>query len=215
MCSHKKKKSFIFLSPRHFLFANGGSFVPTQEKKRAYFLRKLRNFKENSKMIGFDGEYPTIHPKTKFWRFLVKNCKKSAVKHSIEKHILLNFVNLSSSLLSKIVRGNWFSFLNRSRLLDFTFSEDFSIFSILFKMIFKETQLQKMPEYDIFQKNTILDFSVKYEFGTTRCSSCSRAVFVKWFYFYLLKTDHFLGCNCIVKQVKTKRKIFRQSWTKH
>ena len=67
LCAHtRKKKSFIFLSPRHFLFANGGSFVATQEKKKAYFLRKLRNFKENSKMIGFDGEYPTIHPKTKF-----------------------------------------------------------------------------------------------------------------------------------------------------
>ena len=35
-------------------------------------------------MLGFDGEYPVVQPKTKFWRFLVKNCKKSAVKHSIE-----------------------------------------------------------------------------------------------------------------------------------
>ena len=47
-------------------------------------------------MLGIDGEYPAAHRKAKFWRFLVKNCKKkSAVKHSTEKHILLNFVNLS------------------------------------------------------------------------------------------------------------------------
>ena len=46
-------------------------------------------------MIGFDGEYPAVHPKAKFWRLLVKNCKISAINHSIEKSILLNFVNLS------------------------------------------------------------------------------------------------------------------------
>ena len=42
-------------------------------------------------MLGFDGEYPVIHSKGKYWRFLVKNSKKSAVKHSKEKPILLNF----------------------------------------------------------------------------------------------------------------------------
>ena len=46
-------------------------------------------------MLGFDGEYPDFQEKTKFWRFLVKICEKSAVKHSIEKPILLNFVNFS------------------------------------------------------------------------------------------------------------------------
>ena len=37
-------------------------------------------------------------------RFLAKNCKISAVKHSIEKPILLNFVSVSN-LLSKIEDG--------------------------------------------------------------------------------------------------------------
>ena len=46
-------------------------------------------------MPGFDGEHPAAHPKAKFWRFLVKNCKKSAVKHSREKSSLLNFVDWS------------------------------------------------------------------------------------------------------------------------
>ena len=47
-------------------------------------------------MLGFDGEYPAGHPKAKFWHFLVNSCKKSAVKHTIEKPILLNYVNLST-----------------------------------------------------------------------------------------------------------------------
>ena len=44
-------------------------------------------------MFEFNGEYPAVHPKVKFSRFLLKSCKNSAVKHSIQKPILLNFVN--------------------------------------------------------------------------------------------------------------------------
>ena len=29
-------------------------------------LRKLVNFKKISEMLGFDGEYPAVHPKAKF-----------------------------------------------------------------------------------------------------------------------------------------------------
>ena len=47
-------------------------------------LRKFGNFKKILEMFGFHGEYPAVRPKAKFWRYLVKNCKKSAVKHSIE-----------------------------------------------------------------------------------------------------------------------------------
>ena len=39
-------------------------------------------------MLGFDGEYLAVHPKANF--FSVKNHKKSVLKHSIEKPILLN-----------------------------------------------------------------------------------------------------------------------------
>ena len=64
------------------------------------------------------------------------------------------FCEFVSNLLSKIVWGNRSLFLTRSRLLDLTFSEDFSIWKAhsLFKLIFKASQLQKIPEYDIFQK---------------------------------------------------------------
>ena len=53
-------------------------------------------------MLGFDGEYPAVQPKAKFCRFLVKTGKKSAVKYSIEKRILLNFVNLSATFFPRL-----------------------------------------------------------------------------------------------------------------
>ena len=49
-------------------------------------------------MLGFDGEYTAVQPKSKLWQFSVKNRKKSPVKHSIDKPILLNFFNLSPTL---------------------------------------------------------------------------------------------------------------------
>ena len=55
-------------------------------------------------MLVFDGEYPAVQPKAKFWHFFVKNCKKSAVKHSIEKPIFLNFVNFSPTFCPRLYR---------------------------------------------------------------------------------------------------------------
>ena len=46
-----------------------------------YDLRKLGNFKKIPEMLGFDDEYPAVHPKAKFWGFSVKSRKKLAVKH--------------------------------------------------------------------------------------------------------------------------------------
>ena len=51
--------------------------------------RKLENFKKIPEMVGFKGKYPVSHPKAKFLLFLVRNRKKSAAKHSLEKPILL------------------------------------------------------------------------------------------------------------------------------
>ena len=73
-------------------------------------IRKLGNFKKIPEMLGFDGLYPAVHPEAKIWRFLVKNCKRSAVKHSTEKPILLNFVNLSPTLCPRLwlVISSWY-----------------------------------------------------------------------------------------------------------
>ena len=75
----------------HSMFADGRAESPHKKSKRPM---KLENFKKIPEVIGFDGEYPAVHPKAKFWRLLVKNCKKSAVNHSTEKPILVNFVNV-------------------------------------------------------------------------------------------------------------------------
>ena len=37
--------------------------------------RKLGSFKKIPEMFGFNGEYPAVHPKVKFWRFLLKTAK--------------------------------------------------------------------------------------------------------------------------------------------
>ena len=44
----------------------------------------------------------TVHQKAKFWRLLVKICKKSVVKHCRENPILLNFVNLSPNFCPRL-----------------------------------------------------------------------------------------------------------------
>ena len=59
-------------------------------------LRKLGNFKKNSKVLGFDCEYPADHSKGKFGHLGPKNLEKPPGKDSTEKHILLNFVRLST-----------------------------------------------------------------------------------------------------------------------
>ena len=61
-------------------------------------------------MFGFDGGYPAVYPKPKFWGFLVENCKKSAVKHSIEKAILPNFVNFSPIFCPRLSEQTDFHF---------------------------------------------------------------------------------------------------------
>ena len=65
-------------------------------------LRKLGNFKKIPEMLGLDGEYSVVHLIAKFWGFLVKNCKNATVKHSIEKTILLNFVNFSPTFCARL-----------------------------------------------------------------------------------------------------------------
>ena len=47
-------------------------------------------------MLGFNGEYAADNPKAKFWRLLVK--KKTLHK----KPILLNFMNLSTTLYPRL-----------------------------------------------------------------------------------------------------------------
>ena len=74
------------------------------EQLKTQDLTKLKNFKKIPEMLGFDGEYPAGGPKAKFWGSSVKKCKELAVKHSIEKPDLLNFVNLSTTFCPRLQR---------------------------------------------------------------------------------------------------------------
>ena len=108
ICLHHKWNGTRLLSPenectsyltscRATFSPLGGSMCPHKKKKTFQ-----ENFKKIPEMLGFDGEYPAVHPIARFWRFLVKKCKKSAVKCSIEKPILLNFVNLPPTFCSRL-----------------------------------------------------------------------------------------------------------------
>ena len=129
------------------------SGVPEQLK--TYDLRKLGNFKKIPQMLGFHDEYPAVHPKTKFSRVLVKNSKKSTVKHSIEKPIFLNLVNLSRTFCPRLSEERNFHFYlgPGPLILHFLKILVFEKAHSLFKLIFKVTPLQKVPEYNIIQKS--------------------------------------------------------------
>ena len=105
-------------------------------------------------MLVFDGDYPVVHPKAKFWQFLVKNCEKSAVKHSIKKPSLLNFENFSPIFCPKLSKEADFYFelgpdpITLYFLKILVFEKTHS----LFKLIFKEIQLQKCLNMISFKK---------------------------------------------------------------
>ena len=63
-------------------------------------LNELPHELRNDLRVEFDGKYPAGHPKPKFWHFSAKNRKKLAVEHFIGKPVLLNFVNLSKTVVN-------------------------------------------------------------------------------------------------------------------
>ena len=63
---------------------------------KTYDLRKLRNFKQIPGMLELDRECQAGHLKKPILTFMLENRQKSAIKHFIEKSILLNFAKLST-----------------------------------------------------------------------------------------------------------------------
>ena len=62
----------------------------------------------------------------------------------------------------------------------------------MLKLIFRATVLQERPKFDIFPKAL---------FSTLASSAnCSRTVFMKSFYFFLLKNDFFLSLQTILDE---------------
>ena len=97
---------------------------------------------------------PCRAPRNQFLTFLVNNCKKSTVNYSIEKSILLKFVNLSLTFCRRLSEETHFPFQLSSNplILHFLKVLVFEEAHSLSKMIFEATLLQKIPECDIFQK---------------------------------------------------------------
>ena len=62
----------------------------------------------------------------------------------------------------------------------------------MLKLIFRATVLQERPKFDIFPKAL---------FSTLASSAnCSRTVFMKSFYFFLLKNDFFFSLQTILDE---------------
>ena len=97
-------------------------------------------------------------------------------------------MNLSPFFFFNIVWGNRFAFLTQSRFL-------------------RQISCKNYWNMISWKKKKILHFSVKSELGTKRCSSCSRVVFMKICYFYLLKFDNFWGFNAFSNMGNLKGKF--------
>ena len=82
--------------------------------------------RERSVRIAWCDEYPASDPKAKIFTFFSEKWQKCSCWTFYRKPIFLNFLNLSTPFLSKIVWRNRFSFLAQYRPLDFTSSEGFS-----------------------------------------------------------------------------------------
>ena len=76
------------------------SRVGKRLKKRLKDLRKVVNFTEILKML--DGKALSRPPKRQILTDMLQNYKISAVKYSIGKPMLFNFMNLSATFCSRL-----------------------------------------------------------------------------------------------------------------
>ena len=81
------------------------------KKKKVLESEEIKKFQKNSWNTWSWWEIDSKQPKKQILKVVLENFEKSAVKHSIEKPIILNF------LLSKIVWGSSIPFLTRRKPL--------------------------------------------------------------------------------------------------
>ena len=173
-------------------------------------------------MLQFDGGLPSRPRKMQVLTYLLNKPKKLAAKHSTIKHILLNFMNLSSILCSRLSVETHFAFIAWFKIF-LIFLFDISLFEIFLDFKFwKGPSVLKIEIYGnwnsktwYISKGTVLPFSIVYKFGTRPCSKWSRAVFMKVVYIFLLKIGLCGSFQVFSKKQKLKEKVFRQSWKKH
>ena len=95
-----------------------------------------------------------------------------------------------------------------------TISADFSILKASFtvKNNIEATELWQRPKFYIFQEALFCILASNKYFKTS--SNCSKAIFMKRFYSFNTNWS-FLGFPCIFKEVRSRSKLFRQSWKKY
>ena len=78
---------------------------------------------------------------------------------------------------------------------------------LLFKLIFKSTQLQKVPEYDIFQKTLFCTLAPSINLGQDAVPVATGQYLRREFTFIYLKPDHFWCFNVLLNKEKLKGKL--------
>ena len=101
------------------------------------------------------------------------------------------------------------SFVTRSTPLNFTLSEVSNIWkvSLALQIDSEDNSIAKSTWIWYLTKNTNFHFSVRYEFGTKRCSNCNRSVSMNRSYLFRQKTDYFQDFKPLLEKWKLKRKF--------
>ena len=120
---------------------------------KAEDLRKLGNYKKVPERFAFDGKYSDNHKKTFFFPFFIKSRTNSAVKHTVEKYILLKFSKLCTTFCP---------ILSEETNFHFWLSADFLHFSV--KTLFQMEQV-------IIHENILLLSTKKWSFMEFKCTS--------------------------------------------
>ena len=139
-------------------------------------------------MLQFDGGLPSRPRKMQVLTYLLNKPKKLAAKHSTIKHILLNFMNLSSILCSRLSVETHFAFIAWFKIF-LIFLFDISLFEIFLDFKFwKGPSVLKIEIYGNWNSKTwYISKSIVLHFGTKPCSKRSTAVFMKIFHSFPLK----------------------------
>ena len=154
------------------------------------------------------------NPKAKFWRLSVKNHKKAPAKHSIGNSISLNFMNLSTALGPILSEETDFHFYFGPDLLILYFLK-ILVFQKTrsLKLIFRAMQLRR-PKHNILQKTLFCTPASSTKLVLNAVPIAAGQYLWRDFTFFCQNWSY-LEFQCIFNEVKTKRQIFRQSWTKH
>ena len=115
---HFLEQFFFTTSETELSYYHQKVSVWVAERLKNKDLRKLKNFKKISEMLGFDDKYPAVQPKAKFWRLSVKNRKKSAVFHKKNLFRLISSICLQpfvqdclrkQNIIRNSVQNPWFN----------------------------------------------------------------------------------------------------------